>query len=49
MKQEDLFEAIGNVESSRLLRTELETANFSHATDKEDKTMKKRLAGMQSE
>ena len=41
MKQEDLFEAIGNVESSRLLRTELETANFSHATDKEDKTMKK--------
>ena len=41
MKQEDLFEAIRNVEPRRLLRTELETANFSHATDKEDKTMKK--------
>ena len=40
MKQEDLFEAIGNVESSRLLRTELETGNVPHATDKEDKTMK---------
>lgn len=27
MKKEDLFEAIGNVESSRLLQTELETAS----------------------
>lgn len=44
MKQEDLFEAIGNVESSRLLRTELETENSPHATDKEDKTMKKHSA-----
>ena len=44
MKQEDLFEAIGNVESSRLLRTELETGNVPHATDKEDKTMKKHSA-----
>lgn len=40
MKQEDLFEAIGNVESSRLLRTELEYAVPSKDTHKEDKAMK---------
>ena len=41
MKQEDLFEAIGNVESSRLLRTELETTAPSAVTHEEDKPMKK--------
>lgn len=40
MKQEDLFEAIGNVEASRLLRTELEATDPSHSSDREDKTMK---------
>lgn len=40
MKQEDLFEAIGNVESSRLLRTELEPTDPSHSSDREDKNMK---------
>lgn len=40
MKQEDLFEAIGNVDASRLLRTELEATDPSHSSDREDKTMK---------
>ena len=44
MKQEDLFEAIGNVECSRLLRTELETIAPSAVTREEDKPMKKRSA-----
>lgn len=44
MKQEDLFEAIGNVECSRLLRTELETTAPSAVTHQEDKTMKKHSA-----
>ena len=42
MKREDLFEAIGNVECSRLLRTELETVVPSAVTHEEDKPMKKR-------
>lgn len=41
MKSEELFEAIGNVESSRLLRTESETTAPSNDSNKEGKTMKK--------
>ena len=41
MKQEDLFEAIGNVECSRLLRTERESTTLSVVTHQEDKPMKK--------
>ena len=44
MKREDLFEAIGNVECSRLLRTELETIVPSAVTREEDTPMKKRSA-----
>ena len=44
MKREDLFEAIGNVECSRLLRTDLETIVPSAVTPEEDKPMKKRSA-----
>lgn len=44
MKQEDLFEAIGNVECSRLLRTERESTTLSVVTHQEDKPMKKRSA-----
>lgn len=44
MKREDLFAAIGNVECSRLLRTELETIAPSAVTREEDKPMKKRSA-----
>lgn len=40
MKREDLFEAIGNVEAERLLRTELGIAAPSAVSGKEGQTMK---------